>query len=180
MKFLGVFCFPSSRRVAAPLVPLALAEPLPTFESDPGPALQLVVVERQAATVSGDDEHPGGDQLIANVSGRPGIPRPRGDARSLGEDVVAAIGDLAQLLDGFVEVAALGGVPHRGPVECRVEQLGLGGHVSPYRTHVRQASEAPDAARESPVTTGDLLSSPLTSVKLLYMSSQYVNFPAYS
>jgi hypothetical protein len=56
--------------------------------------------------VSGEDEHPGTDQLISDVSGRAGIPRTRCDACSLGKDVVAAIGDLTQLLDGFVEVAA--------------------------------------------------------------------------
>jgi hypothetical protein len=50
--------------------------------------------------VTGEDEHPSADQLIANVSGRAGIPRP-GDACSLGKDVVSAIGDIAQLLDRF-------------------------------------------------------------------------------
>jgi hypothetical protein len=34
-----------------------------------------------------------------------------------------AIGDLTQLLDGFIKAAALGGVPHGGAVEGAVEQL---------------------------------------------------------
>ena len=37
------------------------------------------------------------DQLITEVSGRAGAPRSGSDACSLGQDVVAAIGDLAQL-----------------------------------------------------------------------------------
>jgi hypothetical protein len=42
------------------------------------------------------------------------------DARRLREDVRAAMGDLAQVLNGFVEVAAFGGVPHCGrEVHCR-------------------------------------------------------------
>jgi hypothetical protein len=45
------------------------------------------------------------------------------NARGFGQDVVAAVGDLAQLLDRFVEVAALGGVPHGGAVQSAVEQL---------------------------------------------------------
>jgi hypothetical protein len=34
------------------------------------------------------------------------------NARGFGQDVVAAIRDLAQLLNGFVKAAALDGVPH--------------------------------------------------------------------
>jgi hypothetical protein len=74
------------------------------------------------------DEHPGADQLIADVSGWACIPGARGDPRSLGQDVVASVGELAQLFDGFVEVSALGGVPHRGAVQCAVEKLVRSGH----------------------------------------------------
>jgi hypothetical protein len=68
--------------------------------ADTCPTLQVVIVEREAATVSGEEEHPGADQLITNVSGRAGIPEPGVDACNLGKAVVTAIGDLAQLLDG--------------------------------------------------------------------------------
>jgi hypothetical protein len=37
---------------------------------------QFVVVEWEAATVSGENEHPGGDQLIADMGGRPGVQEP--------------------------------------------------------------------------------------------------------
>jgi hypothetical protein len=46
------------------------------------------------------------------------------------KDVVTAIGDLAQLLDGFIKAAAFGGVPHGGAVQSAVEQLILGAHTS--------------------------------------------------
>ena len=105
--------------------------------TDPCPALLLVIVEWESATASGEDQHRGTDQLIADVSGRAGIPRPGSDASGLGKDVVAAIGDLAQLLNGFVEVAALGGVPHGGSVESGAEQLILGGHAQAYRMQIR-------------------------------------------
>jgi hypothetical protein len=59
------------------------------------------------------------------------------NARCFGQDVVAAVGDLAQLLDRFVEVAALGGVPHGGAVQSAVEQLVLGGHAQAYRKKIR-------------------------------------------
>ena len=70
---------------------------------------------------------------MADTGGRPRVPRPGSDACSLSQDVVAAIGDLAQLLDGFVEVAAFDGVPHGGSVKCAVEKLILGGHAPAYR-----------------------------------------------
>jgi hypothetical protein len=57
------------------------------------------------------------------MSGWPRVPRPGLDARGLGKDVVAAIGDLSKLFDGFVKAAAFGGVPHGGAVEIAVEQL---------------------------------------------------------
>jgi hypothetical protein len=53
---------------------------------------------------------------MADVSGWPGVPEPGSDACSLSQDVVAPIGDLAQLLDRFVKVAPLGGAPHRSAV----------------------------------------------------------------
>jgi hypothetical protein len=42
-----------------------------------------------------EDEHAGTDQLIADVSGWAGIPGARSDPGGLGQDVVAADGDLA-------------------------------------------------------------------------------------
>jgi hypothetical protein len=51
------------------------------------------------------------------------------NAGGFGQDVVAAIRDLAQLLNGFVKAAALDGVPHGGAVQSAVEQLVLGGHA---------------------------------------------------
>jgi hypothetical protein len=69
---------------------------------------------------------------MADVSGRAGVPTPGSDARGLGQDVVAAIGDLAQLLDGFIEATAFGGVPHRDAVEGAVEQL-IGAAYTPQR-----------------------------------------------
>ena len=63
------------------------------------------------------------------MSGRSGVPGPDSDAGCLGKDVVAAIGDLAQLLDGFIQVAALDRATHGGAVESAVEQLVLGGQT---------------------------------------------------
>ena len=71
----------------------------------PGPWRSNSLVERQAATVFAEHEHSSGNQLRADVCRRPCLPRPSSDAGSLGKDVVGPIGDLAQLLDGFVEVA---------------------------------------------------------------------------
>ena len=85
-------------------------------------------------TPAGEDQHSGADQLMPDVSGRVGVPISCSDACGLGQDVVAAIGDLAQLLDGFIEAAAFGGLPHGGAVEGAVEQLILGAHTSGYRT----------------------------------------------
>jgi hypothetical protein len=77
------------------------------------------------------------DQLIADVSVWAGVPGADSDTSGLGEDVVTTIGDLARLLDGFVEVAAFGGVPHGGAVQSAVEQLVLGGHAPLYRMQIR-------------------------------------------
>jgi len=90
--------------------PLALTEPHPPLIADPRPTLKLVIVHRQTVFARREDEHPGADQLIADVAGWAGIPGARGDPGGLGQDVVTAVGDLAQLFYGFVEVAALGGV----------------------------------------------------------------------
>ena len=72
---------------------------------------------------------------MADVRRRAGVTS--SDASGLGQDVVAAIGDLAQLLDGFIKAAAFGGAPHRGAMEGAVEQLILGAHTSAYRTTFR-------------------------------------------
>jgi hypothetical protein len=48
------------------------------------------------------------------TAGIPVAPWAGSDPGGLGEDVITAIGDLAQLLNGFIQVAALGDVPHRG------------------------------------------------------------------
>jgi len=53
---------------------------------------------------------------------------------SFSEDVVRAVGNLAQLFDRFRKVAFLGGIPHRGAVEVAVEQLIPGANTSAYRT----------------------------------------------
>ena len=49
--------------------PLALAPSHPPLKSDPRPPLEVVVVHRQTVAASGEDEHSGADQLIADVSG---------------------------------------------------------------------------------------------------------------
>jgi hypothetical protein len=63
------------------------------------------------------DHHPGGDQFVCDMSGRTGISGPGGDARSLGENVVPAVSDLAKLRNGLGKIALLGRVPHRGAVK---------------------------------------------------------------
>ena len=45
--------------------------------------------------------------------------------------------DLAKLRDRGCQVALLCGVPHRGAVECDVEELVGCGHAPAYRTGVR-------------------------------------------
>jgi hypothetical protein len=66
--------------------------------SHSAPALQLAVVERHTAAACRGYEHPGADQFIADMTGWAGIPGARCDPGGLGEDVVTAVGDLAQLL----------------------------------------------------------------------------------
>jgi hypothetical protein len=84
-------------------------------------------VDGTAATVSGD-EHPSANQFIADLRGRAGVPRADLDACNLGKDVVTAIGHLAQLFKGFVQVAAPGGMPYRRPLQSTEEELICGGH----------------------------------------------------
>jgi hypothetical protein len=52
------------------------------------------------------DQHSGSDQLMTDMGGRPRVPGTGGDACGLSEHMVAAIGDLTQLGDGLVKVAA--------------------------------------------------------------------------
>jgi hypothetical protein len=47
------------------------AERRPTFGANVRPALQLPIVQRLDFTASGQDQHSGGDQLMANM-GPPG------------------------------------------------------------------------------------------------------------
>jgi hypothetical protein len=76
-------------------------------------------LEPETSAASRQDEHPGADQWEWPA----GIPRPGSNARGLGQDVVTAVGDLAQLFDRFVKVAALCGVPHRRAVKGAVKGL---------------------------------------------------------
>ncbi len=59
------------------------------------------------------------------MRGRARMPEACGEPGRLRQDVVAAIGDLAQLLNAFVQVAAFGGISHGGTVQSTVEQLVL-------------------------------------------------------
>jgi hypothetical protein len=71
----------------------------PPLVADSCPTLKLVIVQRESLTHAGEDQHSSADQLIADVSGRAGIPISGSDASGLGQDVVTAIGDLAQLFE---------------------------------------------------------------------------------
>jgi hypothetical protein len=86
---------------------------------------------------------------MADVSW-PGVPEPGGDTCSLSQDIVAAIGDLAQLLDGLIQVAAFGGVPHRGAVQSAVEELVSGGHAPAYRMQIRLRQRYLSSAAQAP------------------------------
>jgi hypothetical protein len=57
---------------------------------------------------AGHDQHSGGYQLMPDVSGGPGVPGTGGNANSFGEDVIAAIGDLAELGNGCGQVMLFG------------------------------------------------------------------------
>jgi hypothetical protein len=93
-------CQPAFVPCAASLARVRVASPLPapgchaSLESHSGPARQLVIVHRHTPAATGEDEHAGCDQLIADVGGWAGVPGACGDAGGLGQDVVAAIGDL--------------------------------------------------------------------------------------
>jgi hypothetical protein len=54
------------------------------------------------------DEHPGTDQLIPDVTGWAGISGARSETGGLGQNVVTAVGELAQLFDGFDHNGASG------------------------------------------------------------------------
>ena len=74
-----------------------LRDLIPGSIADPGPAFQFVIVERRAVAAPSHDQHSGGDQLVADMGRWPGVPGPGGDASSLGEYVVAAVSDFAEL-----------------------------------------------------------------------------------
>jgi hypothetical protein len=59
------------------------------------------------------------------------------DPSSLGKKVVSAVGDVAEFLDGLIEVATFSGVAHRSAVKSDIEKLVLSRHASMYRTVVR-------------------------------------------
>jgi len=80
---------------------------------------------------------PGGDQFVADMGGRPGVPRAGCDAGSLGEDVVATASDLPKFGNGVCEVVLFRCVPPSRAVQRAVEKLIFGGHDSLYRTSVR-------------------------------------------
>jgi hypothetical protein len=67
--------------------PFALAGPHPPLITHPGPALQLVVVQRLAITAASHDQHSRRNKLIACVGARPGIPRTSLDSSGFGENV---------------------------------------------------------------------------------------------
>src|SRR5215204_6556485 len=89
-----------------------------------------------APATTREDQHSGADQLVAHMGGWTGIPRARSDPGSFGQDVVTALGDLAQIFDCFVQVAALGGVSHCSAVEGAVEELLGRRHGPAYRISV--------------------------------------------
>jgi hypothetical protein len=80
--------------------------------------------------------------------------------------------DLAKLRDRGCQVALLCGVPHRGAVECDVEELVGCGHAPAYRTGVRGSI--------GKFLDDDRFLKTVRCVKPLYMSSRHVKFSAYS
>jgi hypothetical protein len=58
--------------------------------ANPRPALELVVVKRQTAAVTSKDQHPGADQLIADVGGWAGIPGAIPGVGNVGESATAS------------------------------------------------------------------------------------------
>jgi hypothetical protein len=68
---------------------------------DPRPTLQLVIVHRQTAFARREDEHPGADQLIADMSGWAGAES--GDITQSGTERI----EPATLVIGALVVLAL-------------------------------------------------------------------------
>ena len=58
------------------------------------------------------DEHPGGNQFMANMAGRGGIPRPGGDVGGLARMSSRPPAIWRSSAIEFGKVAFLGGVPH--------------------------------------------------------------------
>jgi hypothetical protein len=104
--------------------PLAALCRRSALESHPRPARQLVIIHRQTASVSRGYQHPGADQLKADVSGWAGIPRSRGDSGGLGQDVVTVISYLAspQLATDLAKDNFLQAATYCSEVECRMSR----------------------------------------------------------
>ena len=94
------------------------------------PMFQLVIVQRLDIVAASHDQHSGGDQLVADMGGRPGVPRAGCDAGSLCEDVVATGSDLTKFGDGVGEVVLLRCMPPSRAVQRAVKKLIFGGHDS--------------------------------------------------
>jgi hypothetical protein len=60
--------------------------------SDSAPPFQLALVEGDTTTAASQDEHPSRDQLIPDMGGWAGVPRPGSHAPSFGENDVPALG----------------------------------------------------------------------------------------
>jgi hypothetical protein len=71
----------------------------PPLETNTRPPLQLNIVKRPTRTVAGQDQHNDSYQLMPDTGNRGGVPRAGRDAGRLSQDVVVAVGDLAQLGD---------------------------------------------------------------------------------
>jgi hypothetical protein len=65
---------------------------------------------------------PGGDQFMADVGGRAGIPGSGGDAGGFGKDLITAIGHFSQLSYRRGEVTLLGGISDCGAVQGAVQK----------------------------------------------------------
>jgi hypothetical protein len=68
---LGQVSCPSNKGFTAPVCVIALPA-----RSRPSSIAPVRRSRLEAATVSGENEHPGGDQLIADMGGRPGVQEP--------------------------------------------------------------------------------------------------------
>ena len=60
--------------------------------------------ERHTVAAAGHDQHAGSIELIAELGGRAGVPRPGRNTANLGQDGITAVGDLAELRDRLGEV----------------------------------------------------------------------------